>query len=145
MCGIGWTSLATLHPDWRERGVIRILSQESARGHPEINKLGVPLSIAFAKTEDDRRVMELVYSQSLFGRPFVLPPGVPADRTAAVRKAFMDALKDPALLAEAQRMRLEIDPISGEDLQQLITQIYSLPANIVQRAKQALIYRPPAH
>jgi tripartite-type tricarboxylate transporter receptor subunit TctC len=103
------------------------------------------LSIAFAKTEDDRRVMELVYSQSLFGRPFVLPPGVPADRTAAVRKAFMDALKDPALLAEAQRMRLEIDPISGEDLQQLITQIYSLPANIVQRAKQALIYRPPAH
>ena len=84
--------------------------------------MGVPLTIEFAKTEEDRQVMELIYSQSLFGRPYVLPPGVPAERVAALRKAFLSALADKELIADAAKARLELAPMSGEDMQALVGQ-----------------------
>ena len=56
--------------------------QEDLRGHPELNKQGVPLATSFAKTAEDRQVMEVIYTQNLFGRPYVLPEGVPAERVA---------------------------------------------------------------
>ena len=82
MCGVGWSSIIAQHPQWLSNGFARILAQLAARGHPAINRMGVPLAIDYAKTEDDRKVMNLMYSQLSFGRPYVLPPGVPADRVA---------------------------------------------------------------
>ena len=72
-----------------------------------MNRMGVPLAIDFAKTDEDRKVMELIYSQLIFGRPYVLPPGTPPDRVAALRKAFMAALQDKDALAEAKKMNLD--------------------------------------
>src|SRR5205085_2172458 len=97
----------------------------------------------FAKSADDRQVMELVYSQAVFGRPYVLPPGVPPERVSALRKAFMAALADPALLGEAAKMKLDIEALSGDDVQTMVGQLFAMPARIVERAKQALVYRPP--
>ena len=88
--------------------------------------------------------MELVYSQGIFGRPFVLPPGVPPDRVAALRKAVMAALADKELLADAAKMKLDVEAISGEDVQAMVAKLFAMPANIVERAKQALIYKPPS-
>jgi tripartite-type tricarboxylate transporter receptor subunit TctC len=88
--------------------------------------------------------MELVYSQAVIGRPYVLPEGVPPERVAALRKAFMAALADPALLAETRKMKLDVEPISGADVQTMVTQLFAMPARIVERAKQSLIYKPPA-
>jgi tripartite-type tricarboxylate transporter receptor subunit TctC len=144
MCGMGWASLAMQHPDWITRGMIRILAQEDMNGHPEVNKMGVPLTVEFAKTDEDRQVMELIYSQNVFGRPYVLPPGVPPGRVAALRQAFMAALKDKDLLAEAEKSRFEVGPMSGEDLQAKVARLFALPAKISERAKQALIYKAPA-
>jgi tripartite-type tricarboxylate transporter receptor subunit TctC len=104
--------------------------------------MGVPLTISFAKTEEDRQVMEMMYSQSLFGRPYVLPPDVPAERVAALRKAFMAALQDKDLLAEAEKSGFDIGPMSGEDLQTLVAKLYALPPKVIERAKQSLIYKP---
>ena len=70
------------------------------------DKQGVPRTVDFAKTPEDRQVMELVYGQGVIGRPYALPEGVPAERVAALRKAFMAALADPELLAEAAKMGL---------------------------------------
>ena len=78
-----------------------------------------------------------------FGRPYILPPGVPADRVAALRKAFMDALRDPDLRAEGEKLGLDLDPISGEALQEIAEKIYATPPDIVERAKQAVIYKAP--
>ncbi len=142
-CGIGWTGLPTMHPDWFEKKLIRIIVQLSMTGHPDLNKMGVPLAAEFAKSEDDRKVMDLVFSQGTYGRPFVMPPGVPPERVAVLRKAFTDTLHDPALRADAQKAQLDIDAMSGDDLQALVTKLYALPASIVARAKQALIYKPP--
>ncbi len=144
ICGFGWASLELQHPDWISSGKARIIAQEDLKGHPEVNKMGVPRTIDFAKTEEVRQVMELVYSQNLFGRPYVLAPGVPADRVAALRKAFMDAIHDPELIAEAERTRFDLGAMSGEDLQALVAKLYALPARVSARAKQALIYKPPA-
>jgi tripartite-type tricarboxylate transporter receptor subunit TctC len=74
----------------------------------------------------------------------VLPPGVPAERVAALRKAFMAALADPALLAEAAKMKLDVEAISGGDMQTMVSQWFAMPKSIVERAKQALVYKPPA-
>jgi len=79
----------------------------------------------------------------VFGRPYILPPGVPADRVAAPRKAFIAALHDKQLLAEADTMNLDIDPISGGELQALVAKLYALPPSVAARTKQALVYTPP--
>ncbi len=142
-CGIGWSGLPTLHPDWFATKFINVIVQLTRKGHPELNRMGVPRSDEFAKTDEERQVLDLIQSQSEFGRPYLLPPGVPADRVAALRKAFVDTLKDPTLLAEAKKMKLDLDYMSGEELQALIAKLYGLPPNIVARAKQALIYTPP--
>jgi hypothetical protein len=141
MCGMGWVSLSMEHPDWVSSGKIRLLAQEDMKGHPDVNKMGVPLTVDFAKTEEDRQVMELVYSQAVFGRPYVLPPGVPADRVAALRSAFTAALADKDLLAEAAKMRFDVGAMSGEELQAMIARLYALPARVSERAKAALVYR----
>jgi tripartite-type tricarboxylate transporter receptor subunit TctC len=144
MCGMDWSSFLTQQRDWITSGFVRLLVQEDLRGHPEMNKLGVPLANSFAKTEEDRQVMEMIYSQNLFGRPYLLPPGVPADRVAALRKAFTTMLQDKTLLAEAEKSGLDIAPMGGEDLQALVTKLYALPPAVIERAKQSLIYKAPA-
>jgi tripartite-type tricarboxylate transporter receptor subunit TctC len=87
-------------------------------------------------------VLALVMSQSIFGRPFVLPPETPAERVAALRKAFVEALRNKSLLAEGDRMKLDIGPLPGEDLQLLVRHLYATPVHIVERARQALAVKP---
>jgi tripartite-type tricarboxylate transporter receptor subunit TctC len=144
LCGFGWTSINASYPHWLTQGVVRILVQENAKGHPDLNRMGVPLTVNFARIEEDRQVMELVYSQAIFGRPFVLPPGVPQDRVAVLRKAFIAAFADKELLAEAQKIKLDVDALSGEEVQSLVTKAFSLRPRISERAKQSLIYKPPS-
>jgi tripartite-type tricarboxylate transporter receptor subunit TctC len=143
LCGFSWSSLQAQRPDWLGSGFIRVLVQEHDKGHPVINKMGVPLAVDFAKTPENRRVMELVYSSETFGRPYMMAPGVPADRVAALRRAFMEVMRDKELLAEAQKIGIDIDPISGEELQALAEKIFAAPAAVVEQAKQALEYRTP--
>src|SRR5262244_150065 len=113
-CGVGWSSVAPQRARLLDSGRTRVIAQRASRGHREMDRMGVPLAIDFAKTEDDRKVMDLFYSQLMFGRPFILPPGVPADRVAALRKAFMETFRDRDVSAEAARMQLDIDALSGE-------------------------------
>jgi tripartite-type tricarboxylate transporter receptor subunit TctC len=145
MCGMGWVSISMEHPDWMPSGKMRVLAQEDLKGHPDLNRMGVPLTIDFAKTDEEKKVLELIYSQNIFGRPYVLPPGVPPDRVAALRAAFLAAFNDPDLRADAERMHFEVGPLSGEDLQDLIARIYALPPRISERAKAAMLYKPPAN
>jgi tripartite-type tricarboxylate transporter receptor subunit TctC len=144
MCGMDWSSFVTQQRAWISSGFARLLAQEDLDGHPEMNRMGVPLTISFAKTQDDRQIMEMIYSQNLFGRPYLMPPGVPADRVAALRGAFAAMLQDKALLAEAQKLGLDIAPLGGEELQALVARLYAVPPQTIARAKQSLIYKPPA-
>ena len=102
VCGMGWDAMYSQRPDWLEKGFIRVLVQENLSGSPMFDKMGVPKSIDFAKTPEDRQVIELAYSQQAFGRPYILPPGTPPERVAALRKAFMAATQDEELLGRSQ-------------------------------------------
>jgi tripartite-type tricarboxylate transporter receptor subunit TctC len=143
LCGFSWSSLKAQRPEWLNSGFIRVLVQEHDKGHPDINRMGVPLAVDFATTSANRQVMELIYSSETFGRPYMLAPGVPAERVAALRQAFMASMRDAELLAEAQRIGIVIDPISGEELQALAEKIFATPTSVVTRAKQAMEYRAP--
>jgi tripartite-type tricarboxylate transporter receptor subunit TctC len=143
VCGYGWASLESQHPEWLTHGFINIVVQESIKGYSKLNAMGIPRTADFAKTEEQRQILELVYSQGVFGRPYVLPPGVPADRVAALRKAFMLALQDKTLLAEAAKMKLDIDAMSGDELQALVAKLFALPPSVGAHAKAALVYKPP--
>jgi tripartite-type tricarboxylate transporter receptor subunit TctC len=142
-CGIGLSSIEIQYPDWATSNRIRILAQEAVKGNPTLDAKGIPLTASFAKTDTDRAIMELAYSQELFGRPFILPPDSPADRVAALRKAFLAALDDKDLLADAQTLHLDIAPISGAEVQALVAKVYGFPQDIVEKARQALIYKDP--
>ena len=143
LCGFSWSSLNAQKPDWVKSGFIRVIVQEHDKGNPEINKMGVPLAVDFATSPENRRIMELVYSSETFGRPYLMAPDVPADRVAALRKAFMETMKDPELLAEAKRSRLAIDPISGDELQELAAKIFAAPRDLVEKTKDAMEYKAP--
>jgi tripartite-type tricarboxylate transporter receptor subunit TctC len=143
LCGFSWSSLKAQKPDWIKSGFIRVIVQEHDKGNPEINKMGVPLAVDFATSPENRKIMELIYSSETFGRPYMMAPDVPADRVAALRKAFLATMQDKELLAEAQRIGLAIDPISGEALQALAANIFATPVPFVEKTKEALIYRAP--
>ncbi len=143
LCGFSWSSLQAQRPDWIKSGFIRVVVQEHDKGNAELNKMGIPLAVDFATSPENRRIMELVYSSETFGRPYVMAPGVPADRVAALRKAFLAAMRDPELLREAERIGITIDPISGEDLQALAANVFATPLDFVAKTKQALSYNAP--
>jgi hypothetical protein len=116
---------------------LKVLVQEDAKATAELQKLGAPLSIDFAKTPQQRRALEVFYSQGQISRPFILPPGVPADRVAALRKAFASAVADPELRADAEKQKLDAEPNSGEEVQALIERIYATPAEVVEMLRKA--------
>jgi tripartite-type tricarboxylate transporter receptor subunit TctC len=143
LCGFSWSSFKAQRPDWIKSGFIRVIVQEHDKGNPEIFKLGAPIAVDFAKDAEARQIMELVYSAETFGRPYMLAPGVPAERVTALRRAFMETMRDKALLGEAERIGLAIDPIPGEELQTLAAKVFATPTAFVEKTKRALEYRAP--
>ena len=140
-CGAGWSSVLSAHPDWFANKFARVLVQEASVGHPDLDRMGVPKTVDFAKTPEQRAVLDLVYAQEQFGRPYIMAPETPAERVSTMRKAFMDTFHDPAFLAEAARMNLDVSPTSGEETQALVRKVFATPPDIVERAKQATTAR----
>jgi tripartite-type tricarboxylate transporter receptor subunit TctC len=137
-CGQSWSSVSATYPAWFKDGKIKVLAQEDTHGYPELNRQAVPLTRNFAKTDEQRRILDLVYSQTVFGRPYVVAPDVPKERVDALRKAFMAAMTDPDLKAEAARIQLDVDAIGGEQLQAEIARMYATPPDILEKARQAM-------
>jgi hypothetical protein len=108
------------------------------KGHPDLNKAGVPLMLDLVKNDADRNAMRMLYAQSSFARPLILPQDVPADRVAILRKAFNETMKDPELLAEAAKMNIDVLPSTGEEVQMHVAEMYRTPPEVVARVRAAL-------
>lgn len=141
--GYLWSSLKTQNPEWLDPAKMRILVQEAIKGNAELTKRGVPVAMDFAKTAEDKQVLELFYGQLMFGRPYILPPGTPSDRVKTLRAAFTATAKDKAFLQDAAKARLAVDPVSGEEVQALVNKMFGAPQNIIARAKEAMAYKKP--
>jgi tripartite-type tricarboxylate transporter receptor subunit TctC len=133
-CGWSWTSAVGSRPQWFKDGTAVNLMQFAEKRHPDLKD--VPTMSELVKTDAERAQVELVTSRQVMGRPFLLPPGVPADRVAAMRKAFMDALNDPEFKASAEKSKLEINPVSGEEVQALVKRLLATPAEVVAATRK---------
>jgi tripartite-type tricarboxylate transporter receptor subunit TctC len=135
-CGWSWSSVKSTRASWITDKKITILMQLSLAKHPDLPD--VPLITDLAKNDDQRQVLKLIFARQALGRPYLAPPAVPADRAAALRKAFMDTMKDPEFLAEAEKAKLEVTPVSGEEVQTLVGDIYRTPPEVAKRAADLL-------
>jgi tripartite-type tricarboxylate transporter receptor subunit TctC len=144
LCGTGVPAMMVQRPDWvAGTGSGKMLVQQNVKGKEKLTAMGIPRTGDFAKTPEDRELLQFIYAQQQFGRPFVTAPGAPPERVAALRQAFVQALQDKELLAEAAKMNLDIDPLSGVELQDIVERLYATPAPIVKRAINALVYNAP--
>ena len=136
--GWSWSSLRASNMEWLRDGKITILMQVGLKKNPGIPG-DPPLVLDLAKTEKDRQALKIIFANQSMGRPFVMPGGVPPERLAEVRKAFWEMVKDPAFLAEAERRHLEVsDPMSGEEVQALLKDVYSSPQEAFAAAQNAM-------
>jgi tripartite-type tricarboxylate transporter receptor subunit TctC len=136
--GWSWSSLKATHMDWLQSGKVKILMQVGLQKNPEIPG-DPPLVIDLAPTEKDRKALTIIFANQSIGRPFVMPPGVPAERVGEVRKAFMEMVRDREFLAEAQSKNLEIvSPKSGEEVQQLLKEVYGASPDAIAAAQTAM-------
>jgi hypothetical protein len=138
MCGLNWTSLASQYADLLKNGELKVVVQENDKGVPELDRMGVPLSVAYAHDEQQRRILEIINSQEVFARPFFVAADVPADRLQILRRAFMDTWRDPDLVKDAATMNLAIGPAPGEEIQALLQKIYASPPALLESAKEAI-------
>jgi tripartite-type tricarboxylate transporter receptor subunit TctC len=131
-----WTTLKTLSSAWLADRKIKIIAQWALRQNPELP--GIPNMLDLARTEAERDALRLVLARLDIGRPFFLPPNVPPERVAALRAAFDATMKDPDYLAEAETLKIDVDPLTGIKLAALVAQVSGTPAETVARVRAAL-------
>ena len=131
-----FNTLMANNPEWVTDKKLNILVQIGQQKEPGFEQ--IPLLTEFAKDDTSREVLDIFAGQITLGRPYLLPPNVPADRVAAMRASFDAVLKDPALLADAKKSRLDISPTSGEKLQKLVEDMMKVNETVLARTKAAL-------
>ena len=125
---------------WHKKGFDRHLVQTARKRDPRMADAATFYELMDQEkvSEMSRRVAHVILMGGEFGRPMLATPGVPAERVDALRRAYVQALKDPELLAEARRSKMDIDPVTGEELQTLIQEVMNQPAEVIERAKKFL-------
>lgn len=134
--GKDWSTLTATRPAWIRDRKINILVQMGMNSHSELKD--VPMAIELAKMPADRQVMEVVFAKFGMSRPFFAPPGISPERLSALRHAFDATMADPAFLVDAQKLGMEVNPVSGDAVEALVTRIMGTPPELAQRAREVL-------
>ena len=133
-----WVGWKATKPDWVAQKMIIVLAQIGLQREPDLPD--VPLLADLASNDHDRKVLRLLSTNVVVGKPIFTSSGVPADRIAALRKAFDDTMKDPALLAQASKESLDIRPVRGEDVQKLVADVIdNTPKDIADRLRDIIV------
>ena len=119
---------------WLSQGDARVIMQMGMARDPAFPD--VPTALEIMHSPGDRQLFEIAFAEQVMGRPFVLPPGVPGDRIAALRSAFDATMKDAAFLDDARRQHAEIDPVSGQEINALLDRVYAAPPEVVTRIRE---------
>jgi tripartite-type tricarboxylate transporter receptor subunit TctC len=134
---VGWDSIKAQRPEWIRDKTITIIGHFSLEDPPDLRPFARIVDLA--RTESDRQALRLVLARQAHGRPYVLPPGVPVARVAALRRAFDATMRDPAFIADAKAMKVLVDPMTGEAVQQLVEQVHrTTPAGVVERVRKIM-------
>jgi tripartite-type tricarboxylate transporter receptor subunit TctC len=134
--GIGWQSVKTQSPQWIAENKITVIAQYGLQRDPALAQ--APTMLEHAKTDADRQALTMMFARTEYGRPYFVPPDVPAARLEALRRAFDATMKDPGFIADAAQLQLELSPMTGEEVQALVAKLAGTPAEIVARVRAAL-------
>ena len=120
-----------------QSGNVNVVLQALSKPHPDLPK--VPLAINYAKTDEARQLIQVgIHDAADIARPFVMPPRTPKEHVRTMREAFIRTLKDPAFLAEADKSKLEVDPVSGEELEKIVAALFKTNPQILAKLKDVL-------
>ena len=131
-CALSWSSVKATLQHWLDEKKLVPLIQVASAKHAELKD--VPLLTELAPDDEARHVFGFLVARQVIGRPFFGAPGVPADRAAALRQAFIDTMKDKEFLAEAGKAKLEINPVPAARIEELLRELYAIPAAITNKA-----------
>lgn len=135
LCGISYSTLNSIHSDWFTQKKINVLVQSGVHKHPALPD--VPLITDLVTDPVKRSILDLIVAPQEMARPFAAPPGIPADRLAALREAFDTTMKDPEFLADMKKSKLDVDPVTGQEIQELVTKLWSSPKDVINAAAAA--------
>lgn len=138
VCGWDWSSVKSQKPEWVRDNKLNILVQVGLEQQQELTARGVPSIWTFVTNPENRQAAELVISQQVFQRSYIAPPDTPSDQVAILRSAFDATMADPQFLADADKLKISITPLSGQKVQELVAKIYATPRAIVERARAAI-------
>jgi tripartite-type tricarboxylate transporter receptor subunit TctC len=138
VCGWDWASFKSQRPDWIRDHQANLLLQVGLEPNEELTRMGVPSVFKYITNEDDRKVVELIISQQVFQRSYIAPPGLPAEQLDTLRSAFDATMRDQDFLHDAETIRIDIAPLPGAKVQELVQKIYAAPKDVVARARQAI-------
>ena len=136
LCGLSWSTLKGRYPHWLTGKKANILVQAGIKKQPELPD--VPSASELAKQPDQRQILKLMLIGQAMARPFAAPPGIPADRKAALIAAFERTTKDPDFLAEAEKLNFEVNPVSADRLDALLAEAYATPKDVIAKAAKAM-------
>jgi tripartite-type tricarboxylate transporter receptor subunit TctC len=136
LCGLSWSTMKTRHAQWMRDKKINIIVQASFKLLPELT--GVPLVLHQTTDLEKLQILRLFLGAQEMARPFAAPPGIPEDRKAALIAAFDATMKDPEFLAEAEKMNLDVNPVTAKELDQLLAEAYATPKDVLRKAAQAV-------
>lgn len=136
-CGWSWSSLKASKQSWIDNHSLNILAQLALSKHPDLPN--TPLITDLAVTDEQRQIFNLIFARQELARPFLAPPNIPADRLQTLRKSFMDTTSDPEFRKEAETAKMEINPVPGERVQEIVESIYQITTpEVAQKATSIL-------
>jgi tripartite-type tricarboxylate transporter receptor subunit TctC len=136
LCGLSWSTLKGRHQQWMNDKKINILVQAAMKKEPEL--AGVPLINEFARTREQQQILKLFLVTQEMARPFAAPPAIPEDRKAALIAAFEQTMKDPEFLAEAKKLNIDVNPVTGKEIDAMLAELYATPKDVIEKAAQAI-------
>jgi len=136
IAGWSWDSLKLERPGWASSPDVHVVMQVSDRRHREIPD--VPNMYDYIESADDRATLDVIFGHQMLGRPFMMAPGVPPERVKALQEAFDKTMQDTGFLQEAANMRLEIDAVVGEEINQHVKKIFGLPKALIEKAERTI-------
>jgi tripartite-type tricarboxylate transporter receptor subunit TctC len=136
VCGIDWTTIKAQRQRWIQEKQINVIAQAAFRKDPDLPN--VPLIMELQNDPEKQQILRLFVSAHEFARPYAAPPGIPADRAAALVSAFDATTRDPAFIAEAGKHQMEVAPVSGRSLQGMLDELYATPEPVLAKARIAI-------
>jgi tripartite-type tricarboxylate transporter receptor subunit TctC len=135
LCGLSWSTMKARHQQWMNEKKLNIIIQAALRKQPEL--AAVPLASDLTQDREKLQILKLFLASQETARPFAAPPDIPADRKAALIRAFDATMKDPEFLAEAQKLNMDVNPLNAKGVDDILAELYATPKAVLEKAAQA--------